>query len=231
MGLSAKVRSFRLSDFHPHEICMITRRDNPDGSLWRLALEGFSCILLDDIRKLTRNAGPELTITRPARMRIWKEVADIFEIFLIGNCGRALSVMVDSADESLEMNLLNILGDKILKSQIDAPLEIMERLINTLDRCASRTCSLPLETIELMPSHCSRFSLTCLQKLFLLCSQGTGEWNSTRCEVSNISIKILISRCEFILEREARVRELVQQLLRYVTTELGLPKSSLTVGS
>ncbi|XP_006347403.1 protein MON2 homolog isoform X2 [Solanum tuberosum] len=287
--------------------CMITRRDNPDGSLWRLAVEGFSCILLDDIRKLTGNAGPELTITRPARMRIWKEVADIFEIFLIGYCGRALSVMVDSADESLEMNLLDILGDKILKSQIDAPLEILERLISTLDRCASRTCSLPLETVELMPSHCSRFSLTCLQKLFLLCSQGTGEWNSTRCEVSNISIKILISRCEFILERylmdesklgenplpaarveeviftleelgllvvhsdtvsqlplhpslkecltkenqarrshllvlfpslcelvisrEARVRELVQQLLRYVTIELGLPKSSLTVGS
>ncbi|XP_019071203.1 uncharacterized protein [Solanum lycopersicum] len=282
--------------------CMITRRDNPDGSLWRLAVEGFSCILLDDIRKLTGNAVPELTITRPARMRIWKEVADIFEIFLIGYCGRALSVMVDSADECLEMNLLDILGDKILKSQIDAPLEIVDRLISTLDRCASRTCSLPLETVELMPSHCSRFSLTCLQKLFLLCSRGTGEWNSTRCEVSNISLKILINRCEFILERylmdesklgenplpaarveeviftlqelallvvhsdtvselplhpylkeclrkenqerrshllvlfpslcelvisrEARVRELVKQLLRYVTTELGLRKSS-----
>lgn len=285
--------------------CMITRRDNPDGSLWRLAVEGFSCVLLDDISKLTGNAGPELTITRPARMRIWKEVADIFEIFLIGYCGRALSVMVDSADESLEMNLLDILGDKILKSQIDAPLEILERLIITLDRCASRTCSLPIETVELMPSHCSRFSLTCLQKLFLLCSQGTGEWNSIRCEVSNISIKILISRCEFILERylmdecklgenplpaarveeviftlqelallvvhpdtvsqlplhpylkqcltgenqarrlhllvlfpslcelvisrEVRVRELVQQLLRYITTELGLRNSSLAI--
>ncbi|KAM3287601.1 protein MON2 isoform X3 [Capsicum chacoense] len=285
--------------------CMITRRDNPDGSLWRLAVEGFSCILLDDISKPTENAGPELTITRPARLRIWKEVADIFEIFLIGYCGRALSVMVDTADESLEMNLLDILGDNILKSQIDAPLEILERLITTLDRCASRTCSLPLETVELMPSHCSRFSLTCLQKLFLLCSQGTGEWNSTRCEVSNISIKILISRCEFILERylmdeiklgenplpaarveeviftlqelallvihsdtvsqlplnpclkqclpgenqarrshllvlfpslcelvisrEATVRELVQQLLRYITTELGLRNSSLAI--
>ncbi|KAG5602480.1 hypothetical protein H5410_033850 [Solanum commersonii] len=78
--------------------CMITRRDNPDGSLWRLVVEGFS--LLDDIRKLTGNAGPKFTITRPAIMRIWKEVADIFEIFLIGYCGRALSVMVDSADES-----------------------------------------------------------------------------------------------------------------------------------
>lgn len=103
---------------------MITRRDNPDGSLWRLAVEGFSCILLDDISKLSENAGHESTITIPARMRIWKEVADIFEIFLIGYCGRALSVMADSADESLEMNLLDILGDKILKSQIDAPLEV-----------------------------------------------------------------------------------------------------------
>ncbi|XP_019258208.1 PREDICTED: protein MON2 homolog isoform X2 [Nicotiana attenuata] len=183
--------------------CMITRRDNPDGSLWRLAVEGFIRILLDDVKKLTEKAGPELTITRPARMRIWKEVADIFEIFLIGYCGRALSVTVDSADESLEMNLLDILGDKILKSQTDAPLDILERLITTLDRCASRTCSLPLETVELMPSHCSRFSLTCLQKLFLLCSfsHGTGEGTSTRCEVSNISIKLLMTRCEFILGR------------------------------
>lgn len=182
---------------------MITRRDNPDGSLWRLAVEGFIRILLDDVKKLTEKAGPELTITRPARMRIWKEVADIFEIFLIGYCGRALSVTVDSADESLEMNLLDILGDKILKSQTDAPLDILERLITTLDRCASRTCSLPLETVELMPSHCSRFSLTCLQKLFLLCSfsHGTGEGTSTRCEVSNISIKLLMTRCEFILGR------------------------------
>ncbi|KAJ8556427.1 hypothetical protein K7X08_029818 [Anisodus acutangulus] len=287
--------------------CMITRRDNPDGLLWRLAVEGFSCILLDDISELTENAGPELTITRPARMRIWKEVADIFEIFLIGYCGRALSVMVDSADESLEKNLLDILGDKVLKSQIDAPIEILERLIITLDRCASRTCSLPLETVELMPSHCSRFSLTCLQKLFFLCcfSHETSEWNSTRSEVSNISIKVLITRCEFILERylmdenklgenplpaarveevifilqelaclvvhsdtvsqlplhpylkkvlteenqarrshllvlfpsfcelvisrEARVRELVQQLLRCITTELGLRKSSVAI--
>lgn len=103
---------------------MITRRDNPDGSLWRLAVEGFIRILLDDVKKLTEKAGPELTITRPARMRIWKEVADIFEIFLIGYCGRALSVTVDSADESLEMNLLDILGDKILKSQTDAPLDV-----------------------------------------------------------------------------------------------------------
>ncbi|KAH0666784.1 hypothetical protein KY290_028958 [Solanum tuberosum] len=39
------------------------------------------------------------------------------------------------------------------------------------------------------------------------------------------------SLCELVISREARVRELVQQLLRYVTTELGLPKSSLTVGS
>lgn len=46
--------------------------------------------------------------------------------------------------------------------------QILQRLVSTLDRCASRTCSLPVETVELMPSHCSRFSLACLQKLFLL---------------------------------------------------------------
>ncbi|XP_042986113.1 protein MON2 homolog isoform X8 [Carya illinoinensis] len=188
--------------------CMMTRRDNPDGALWRLAVERFNDILVDDIKRLTVNGGPTESIGKPARTRIWKEVADVYEIFLIGYCGRALpsnslSSVALRADESLEMTILNVLGDEILKSSIDAPLNILQRLVFTLDRCASRTCSLPIETVELMPSHCSRFSLTCLQKLFTLSSycKETDDWNLARSEVSKISIMTLMDRCQYILNR------------------------------
>lgn len=108
---------------------MTTRRDNPESSLWRLAVEGFNCILTDDVDKLGLNSGQDSKINRPARLRVWKEVADVYEIFLVGYCGRALSShslspAVLKADESLEMSILDILGDKVLKSQIDAPVDV-----------------------------------------------------------------------------------------------------------
>ncbi|KAL2325430.1 hypothetical protein Fmac_024488 [Flemingia macrophylla] len=186
--------------------CMTTRRDNQDSALWRLAVEAFNHILLDYVTKLT-NGGPDSSISKPVRTRIWKEIADVYEIFLIGYCGRALpsnslSAKVLEADESLEMSILSILGDTILKLPVDTPTDILQRLISTLDRCASRTCSLPVETVELMPPHCSRFSLTCLQKLFSLSSySGEVHWNMTRSEVSKISITMLMTRCEYIFSR------------------------------
>lgn len=185
--------------------CMTTRRDNPDGPLWRSAVEGFNSVLVDDI---STSSGLDLKTSKPARYRVWKEAADVYEIFLISYCGRALpsnslSATMLKDDESLEMTVLNILGEKILKSAIDAPTDILQRLVSTLDRCASRTCSLPIETVELMPAHCSRFSLTCLRVLFSLSSfnDGVDDWNSTRCEVSKIAITILMTRCENILNR------------------------------
>jgi hypothetical protein len=181
--------------------CMTTRREHPDAALWRLAVEGLNRILVDDVSKVP-------TCSKPTRMRIWKEVTDVYEIFLLGYCGRALSsnslsATLNKTDESLEMNILDILGDKVLMSQTDAPHDILHRLISTLDRCASRTCSLPVETVELMPFHCSRFSLTCLHKLFSLSSYNceAGDWNSSRSDVSKISIMILLGRCEFILKK------------------------------
>ncbi|KAK7838901.1 protein mon2 like protein [Quercus suber] len=288
--------------------CMMTRRDNPDGALWRLAVAGFNRILVDDVSRLTLNGGPISSISKPARTCIWKEVADVYEIFFVGYCGRALpsnslSLVAQKDDELLEMTILNILGDNVLKSPIDASLDILQRLVSTLDRCASRTCSLPVETVELMPSHCSRFSLTCLQKLFTLSSYSkeTNHWNLTRSEVSKISIMMLVTRyysllnhptvpagerplpaarleeiifvlqelarliihsdtasilplhphlksglaeeesqdkrphllvlfpsfCELVVSREARVRELVQVLLRLITRELALEKVGL----
>ncbi|XP_022155395.1 protein MON2 homolog isoform X2 [Momordica charantia] len=187
--------------------CMTTRRENPDGTLWRLAVEGFNQILLDDVQHLAMNVLTEPCTSKPARTRIWKEVADVYEIFLVGYCGRALSSSLPSgslkANERLEMTLLNILGDDILKSPLDAPHDVLERLVSTLDRCASRTCSVPVETVELMPTHCSRFSLTCLQKLFSLSSyyNEDDKWSSTRLEVSKISILLLMTRCQCILNR------------------------------
>lgn len=217
--------------------CMTTRRDNPDGSLWRLAVEGFNRILVDDASNSTINARSDSGASKPARARIWKEVADVYEVFLVGYCGRALpsdsfSTVDVKTDESLEMTILQILGDKILKSPIDAPIDILQRLVSTLDRCASRTCSLPVDFVELMPSHCSRFSLICLQKLFSLSSYDIKDhdWNTARSEVSKIAIMVLIMRCEYILGRflidendlggrplpAARLEEII-----YVLEELG----------
>ncbi|KAJ9561791.1 hypothetical protein OSB04_006951 [Centaurea solstitialis] len=188
--------------------CMITRRQNPDGGLWGLAVKSFNQLLVDDIDKLRQSAPPDLSSNRPARIRLWKEVADVYEIFLVGYCGRALpssslAAISKEDDESLEMELLDVLGDKILFSEIDASRDILERLIVTLDRCASRTCSLPVETVELVPPHCSRFSLTCLHKLFSLSSYNNEShiWNQTRTEISKISVMILMTRCEYILKK------------------------------
>ncbi|KAG2305536.1 hypothetical protein Bca52824_034187 [Brassica carinata] len=188
--------------------CMMTRRDNPDGSLWKVAAEGFNRLLVEDVKICSVSGDTDLKISTTARIRIWKEIGDVYEIFLVGYCGRALSsnslpAAALKANETLEMDLLDGLGDIILKSTVDAPRDVLERLVLTLDRCASRTCSLPIETVELMPAHCSRFSLKCLQKLFSLSSfsSETENWHTTREEVSRISIITLMERCEFILSR------------------------------
>lgn len=113
--------------------CMTTRRENPDGTLWRLAVEGFNQILLDDVQHLAMNVLTEPCTSKPARTRIWKEVADVYEIFLVGYCGRALSSSLPSgslkANERLEMTLLNILGDDILKSPLDAPHDVISQTV------------------------------------------------------------------------------------------------------
>ncbi|XP_010674897.2 uncharacterized protein LOC104890970 isoform X2 [Beta vulgaris subsp. vulgaris] len=188
--------------------CMTTRRDSPDGPVWRLAVEGFNRLLVADVGRLSQIGETHPYISRSTRNRIWKEVADVFEIFLVGYCGRALSSNVLSAtvlkaDISLDMAFLTSLGDRILKSQIDAPSDILQRLVSTLDRCALRTCSLPVETVGLLPSHCFRFSLACLQKLFILTSfeDEADDWNATKSEVSKIAIMVLMERCQHIFDR------------------------------
>lgn len=109
---------------------MTTRRDNPDGTFWRVAVEGFNRILVGDVSILNPTSKTDLPISRPSRIRFWKELADVYELFLVGHCGRALpsnaiSVTALQADEFLEMKTLEILGDKILASQIDAPVDVI----------------------------------------------------------------------------------------------------------
>lgn len=111
---------------------MTTRRDSPDSSLWRLAVEGFNHIVVDDVCKLSSDVGHDSSVSKPARTRIWKEVADVYEVFLVGYCGRALpadsfSAVAAKTDESLEITTLNILGDQILKSPIDAPADVISQ--------------------------------------------------------------------------------------------------------
>ncbi|KAF6142246.1 hypothetical protein GIB67_012095 [Kingdonia uniflora] len=110
--------------------CMTTRRDNPDGSLWRLAVEGFNHILDKNVSSIKMGNGTDQNISRVAITRFWKEVADVYEIFLVGSCGRALpSTSLSSAtlkaDENLEITVLDVLGDKVLWTQVDAPPDVI----------------------------------------------------------------------------------------------------------
>lgn len=108
---------------------MNTRRDNPKSSLWRLAVESFNRILINDLVEADNNIKLDLHTYRHARARLWKEVADVYDIFLVGSCGRALSSdgTPESivADEMIEMTVLNVLAVMILKGQIDAPVEVI----------------------------------------------------------------------------------------------------------
>uniref|UniRef100_A0A453FMD3 Mon2 C-terminal domain-containing protein n=1 Tax=Aegilops tauschii subsp. strangulata TaxID=200361 RepID=A0A453FMD3_AEGTS len=185
--------------------CMNTRRDNPRGTLWRVSAECFNRVVTDEVRQENAECGSDMNSYRLSRARFWKEVADVYETFLVGSCGRVLSSDVPSADsatadESLEMTVLTVFGDSVLKLQKEAPVEVLQRLVNCLDRCASRTGSLPIQTVGLLPLHCSRFSLGCLQMMFSLCSciLKTSSYPAVS-ETSKVSISILTKRCEVIL--------------------------------
>lgn len=105
--------------------CMNTRRDNPTGSLWRISLDCFNKLVADDGRSPSLlDAKTETTAYRLTRARLWKKVADVYEIFLVGSCGRALTSDVLKADELIEMNFLKVLGEHVLKGQVDAPVEV-----------------------------------------------------------------------------------------------------------
>nr|GEU98586.1 hypothetical protein [Tanacetum cinerariifolium] len=92
------------------------------------AVKSFNQLLVNDISKLKHQSGSDLSTYRPAIIR--KEVADIYEIFLVGYCRLALpsnplAAVLKEDDESLEMELLDVLGNKIMMSEIDTSPHIM----------------------------------------------------------------------------------------------------------
>eukprot|EP00249_Psilotum_nudum_P022267 c28446_g1_i3 orf=509-5821(-) len=192
--------------------CMSTRRDFPNNSLWRTAVGAFNQILSRNLFSVNITKQPlgqdgnELC-SGSGRPRFWKDLTDVCETFLVGACGRAVTVPAEGiqqeilqADELLETNVLDVICNKLLKFCKDAPLEIIERFIDVLDRCASRTSTLPLENVELLPAHCSHFSLVCLQKLFEICRCGPEDSNlSSELTVSKAALPALLKRCDFIL--------------------------------
>ena len=109
--------------------CMNTRRDNPRGTLWRISAECFNHVVTDEVRQDNADCKSDVNSYKLSRARFWKEVADVYETFLVGSCGRVLSSDVPSADyitadETLEMSVLTVFGDDILKLQKDAPVEV-----------------------------------------------------------------------------------------------------------
>ncbi|CAM6084070.1 unnamed protein product [Calypogeia fissa] len=195
--------------------CMATRRDSPTDLLWRAAVGNFNRVVEESLipdssdgfqygRKDVENRGG---INRP---KFWKEVAEAYEKFLVGACGRAftlpggetVSADVIKADELLEASMLDVLSHKVLNCCQDAPREVVHRLIDVIDRCAARTSLLPLPSVSLLPVHCGRFSLLCLNKLFKLCWVAPELTNSSsKIAVSRMSVVVLTRRCSSILRQ------------------------------
>lgn len=196
--------------------CMCTRRDLPHCTLWRTAVGAYNSILLKDLAAISSFEHPlteesESLQSGPGRPRFWKELADVYEAFLVGSCGRAVTVDLGSpsedslkADELLEKNVLDVFCNKVLKTCQNAPSEVIGRLVHVLDRCASRTSALPLGSAELLPAHCSRFSFVCLQALFNLSRSDTSGDALSTIMVSRAAIPVLVARCDFILRQFSR---------------------------
>eukprot|EP00850_Spirogloea_muscicola_P022427 SM000294S10819 [mRNA] locus=s294:115581:128242:+ [translate_table: standard] len=230
--------------------CMALRRDYPDAQLWHTAVVAFNSILdnilmqdeqrsLKAVQQQVDHADQDSAVILKAsveRPRMWKELVNVYEKFLLGACGRALTVSsgqalpedVQNADEALEIAVLDGLCDRVLTSCADASDEVRRRLVTVIDRCAARTSVLPISSISLLPAHCGRFSLACLHRLFVLSGHGQeadGETSSV-VQVGRIAINVLVGRCNSILERFAAdeaqtgVTPLPQMRLDEVTTML-----------
>uniref|UniRef100_A0A0D9YFL1 Protein MON2 homolog n=1 Tax=Oryza glumipatula TaxID=40148 RepID=A0A0D9YFL1_9ORYZ len=244
-----------------NERCMNTRRDNPKGTLWRVSAECFNRVVVDEVTHDSADCKSGMSSYKFSRARFWKEVADVYETFLVGSCGRVLSSDVPSvdsvtADETLEMAVLTVFGDNVLKLQKDAPVEVLQRLVNCLDHCASRTGSLPLQTVGLLyigdklmcysirnqqregplPSVRIDETICVLQELArLIINMETANALSMPLYLKEALEKneshgrahllaLLPTFSELVVSREARVRELVQVLLRLIASELGLQR-------
>ncbi|CAI5535817.1 unnamed protein product, partial [Closterium sp. Naga37s-1] len=110
---------------------------------------------------------------------------------------------VVEADEMLEALFLDTLCTRMLTHCYDAPHKERERLVAVLDACAARTSALPLAAAAALPTHCARFSLACLSRLFMLAGQGRPEDTvaSSSVAVGRLVLPRLVARCQAILHR------------------------------
>ncbi|CAI5471017.1 unnamed protein product [Closterium sp. Yama58-4] len=108
---------------------------------------------------------------------------------------------VVEADEMLEALFLDTLCTRVLTHCYDAPQKERERLVAVLDACAARTSALPLAAAAALPTHCARFSLACLSRLFMLAGQGRPEDTlaSSSVAVGRLVLPRLVARCHAIL--------------------------------
>lgn len=201
--------------------CMATRRDSPKEKLWKTAVNSFISVLrgalINDIVDSKHDIAQENPVASGTiRSRFWKEVADVYDKFMVGACGRAISLPagvtiepeVLDADEQAENMVLSFLADELLTCCQDAPREVLQHLVGVIDQCAARTSALPISYIVFLPAHCRRFSLSCLDKLFVLCScepHMTGE--SSKVIVSQIALPVLLARCRAILHHFAEAEK------------------------
>ncbi|KAL3691163.1 hypothetical protein R1sor_004814 [Riccia sorocarpa] len=191
--------------------CMATRRDYPAEELWRTAVGSFNHVvqesLIPDVPDPVRSPDGKVH----SRQKFWNHLADVYENFLIGACGRVFSntsadgtdtQQQQAADEVLEASVLDVLCEKSLSSCQDAPQEVIGRLVEIIDRCGARISLLPLQSVSLLPINCGRFSLACLQRLFKLCSAppDVSEFSS-QVTVSRLAISVLVGRCKSILRQ------------------------------
>jgi hypothetical protein len=106
---------------------MATRRDNPKEKLWKTAVNAFISVLRKALICDTANsehhvAQENLVASGTIRSRFWKEVADVYDKFMVGAC-------VLEADEQVENMVLCFLTDELLTCCQDAPREVRMLLI------------------------------------------------------------------------------------------------------
>lgn len=122
---------------------MATRRDSPKEKLWKTSVNAFISVLrraliCDTVDSDHYFAQENLVASGTIRSRFWKEVADVYDKFMVGACGRAISLPagvtiepeVLDADEQVENMVLYFLTDELLTCCQDSPREVRMLLIH-----------------------------------------------------------------------------------------------------
>lgn len=97
-----------------------------------------SALICDTAGNEHHLAQDNLVASRTIRSRFWKEVADVYDKFMVGACGRAIPVPAGltieqedvDAHEQVENMVLCFLTDELLTCCQDAPREVRMQLIH-----------------------------------------------------------------------------------------------------